>query len=147
MPGQDLRLRRNPAVVWLDDLEPFLNQGVTLQTLREWHAGRPGRIVAATYGGKGRDQGAGVGVVGERGRDVDNVAAASFQHFGDDALRQPEESGLPRWRYAVTSPAPMPREPPVMMATLWSCSVTDAPGVRESGRRGKARDPGGGSGR
>ena len=44
------------TVLWLDDLEPFLDQGVTLQMLREWHAGAPGRIVAATYGGKGSEQ-------------------------------------------------------------------------------------------
>jgi transposase len=55
-PGQDLRLGRTPAVLWLDDLEPFLNQGTTLQTLREWQAPRPGRIVTATYGGKGSEQ-------------------------------------------------------------------------------------------
>lgn len=44
------------SVLWLDDLEPFLNAGATWQTLREWHAGAPSRIVAATYGGKGSDQ-------------------------------------------------------------------------------------------
>jgi len=64
MPGQDLRLGQAPAVLWLDDLEPFLNQGITLQTLREWHAGRPDRIVAATYGGKGSEQIAGATVAG-----------------------------------------------------------------------------------
>jgi tetratricopeptide (TPR) repeat protein len=52
-PGQDLRLGKKQVVLWLDDLEPFLNQGVTLQTLRQWHGGQVGRIVAATFGGKG----------------------------------------------------------------------------------------------
>jgi tetratricopeptide (TPR) repeat protein len=42
-----------PAVLWLDDIEPFLNQGLTLKTLRHWQDGRRGRIVAATYGGRG----------------------------------------------------------------------------------------------
>jgi hypothetical protein len=32
-------------VLWLDDLELFLNQGVTLKTLREWQAGERARIV------------------------------------------------------------------------------------------------------
>ncbi|MBV8541672.1 MAG: hypothetical protein JO364_09355 [Pseudonocardiales bacterium] len=54
-PGQGVGGLADRAVLWLDDLEPFLNQGVTLQTLREWHAGRIGRIVAATYGGKGSE--------------------------------------------------------------------------------------------
>jgi tetratricopeptide (TPR) repeat protein len=54
-PGQSVGQVAARAVLWLDDLEPFLNQGVTLQTLREWHAGIPGRIVAAAYGGKGSE--------------------------------------------------------------------------------------------
>jgi tetratricopeptide (TPR) repeat protein/energy-coupling factor transporter ATP-binding protein EcfA2 len=41
--------------LWLDDLEPFLSQGVTWQMLREWHAGVAEGVVAATYGGKGSD--------------------------------------------------------------------------------------------
>lgn len=53
-PGQAV-LNDEPAVLWLDDLEPFLNQGVTLQTLREWRSGGTGRIITATYGGKGSD--------------------------------------------------------------------------------------------
>jgi tetratricopeptide (TPR) repeat protein len=75
MPGQDLRLGQSPAVLWLDDLEPFLNQSITLQTLREWHAGRPGRIVAATYGGKGSEQIAGATVAG-----VATIAAGVLAH-------------------------------------------------------------------
>ncbi len=54
-PGQSVGGVVAPVVLWLDDIEPFLNQGVTLQTLREWQAGIPGRIVAATYGGKGSE--------------------------------------------------------------------------------------------
>jgi tetratricopeptide (TPR) repeat protein len=41
------------CVLWLDDLEPFLAQGLTFQALREWQEGSPRRIVVATYGGKG----------------------------------------------------------------------------------------------
>jgi hypothetical protein len=75
VPGQDLRLGRAAAVLWLDDLEPFLNQGITLQTLREWHAGGPSRIVAATYGGKGSEQIAGATVGG-----LATVAAGVLAH-------------------------------------------------------------------
>ena len=75
MPGQDLRLGQSPAVLWLDDLEPFLNQSITLQTLREWDADRPGRIVAATYGGKGSEQIAGATVPG-----VATIAAEVLAH-------------------------------------------------------------------
>lgn len=59
------RPARSPlTALWLDDLEPFLNDGVTLGTLREWHAGGRGRIVAATYGGKGSERIAGSKVGG-----------------------------------------------------------------------------------
>ncbi len=42
-------------VLWLDDLEPFLDQGVTFQLLQEWRTRHPTGIVLATYGGKGSD--------------------------------------------------------------------------------------------
>ncbi|MBV9352926.1 MAG: hypothetical protein JOZ23_15535, partial [Mycobacterium sp.] len=54
-PGQPMPTRPKYAVLWLDDLEPFLAQGVTWQTLRDWQSSRPGWIVAATYGGKGSE--------------------------------------------------------------------------------------------
>src|SRR6202171_182904 len=60
-PGQAMPIRAEYAVLWLDDLELFLNEGVTLRTLREWQSGGPGRIVAATYGGKGSEMVAGSG--------------------------------------------------------------------------------------
>lgn len=41
-------------VLWLDDLEPFLNDGTTWRLLHEWHA-QVGGIVVGTYGGKGSD--------------------------------------------------------------------------------------------
>ena len=40
---------------WLDDLEPFVAQGVTLDTLGEWHE-TTGMPVVATYGGKGGER-------------------------------------------------------------------------------------------
>jgi tetratricopeptide (TPR) repeat protein len=42
-------------VLWLDDLEPFLNTGVRLAALTRWQARSGGGIVAATYGGKGSE--------------------------------------------------------------------------------------------
>jgi hypothetical protein len=50
-----LRPQHSRVVLWLDDLEPFLNADVRLATLRRWHAGGAGWIVAATYGGKGSE--------------------------------------------------------------------------------------------
>jgi len=40
------------SVLWLDDLEAFLNDGVTQPTLREWCTRFPKSIVVATYGGR-----------------------------------------------------------------------------------------------
>jgi tetratricopeptide (TPR) repeat protein len=56
LPGEEPPIGDESAVLWLDDIEPFLNQGVTFETLRKWRAGGPNRIVAATYGGKGSEQ-------------------------------------------------------------------------------------------
>ncbi|MEJ3654061.1 hypothetical protein WEH80_13920 [Actinomycetes bacterium KLBMP 9759] len=69
LPGQSPVLRSERAVLWLDNLEPFLNQGLTWQTLHEWHSsGRPGhsgtRIVVATNGGKGSDRVSGAATSG-----------------------------------------------------------------------------------
>jgi hypothetical protein len=50
--GQSSRRDKALTVLWLDDLEPFLNQGLSFQMLSQWHAGGPHRVVAATYGGK-----------------------------------------------------------------------------------------------
>jgi tetratricopeptide (TPR) repeat protein len=54
-PGQDVRTSGR-AVLWLNDLEPLANQGVTMHILRQWHADRRGRVVVATHGGKGSDR-------------------------------------------------------------------------------------------
>ncbi|HEV2071790.1 MAG TPA: hypothetical protein VGR26_18555 [Acidimicrobiales bacterium] len=74
-PGVGLRLPRGRAVLWLDDLEPFLDDGVTLQRLHEWHAGVRGRIVAATYGGKGAAL-----VRGSRTTGLSTIAQQVLQH-------------------------------------------------------------------
>jgi tetratricopeptide (TPR) repeat protein len=53
--------RRVQVVLWLDDLETFIDEGVGLNDLRAWR--RRGAIVVATYGGRGGDRG--------RGRDAE----------------------------------------------------------------------------
>ena len=80
-PGQAVSKANDPAVLWLDDIEPFLNQGVTLQTLREWRSGGRRRIVAATYGGKG----------GER---VAGSAISGLKTIADEVLQYAEEIPL-----------------------------------------------------
>ena len=62
-------------MLWLDDLELFLNQGVTLRTLREWRSGGPGRIIAATHGGKGSELIAGTAIGG-----LTTIATDVLQH-------------------------------------------------------------------
>ena len=52
-PGEEPTVCAEHAVLWLDDLEIFLNSGVDLRTLREWLKVADGRVVVATYGGKG----------------------------------------------------------------------------------------------
>lgn len=96
VPGEGPRWGSGPLVLWLDDLEPFLNEGVTWQTLQEWRGGsRAGspRIVVATYGGKGSERIAGAMVAG-----LATTAGEVLQH----ALEVPltltsvlEESTLP----------------------------------------------------
>jgi hypothetical protein len=63
-PGELSALSEDGSILWLDDLEPFINQGLTLQMLQEWHD-RVGKcIVVATYGGKGSE------IVGDSGSDA-----------------------------------------------------------------------------
>jgi hypothetical protein len=54
-PGQMPKRRRKSVVLWLDDLEPFVNQGLTVQTLRQWRGIVRRGLVAATIGGKGSE--------------------------------------------------------------------------------------------
>jgi tetratricopeptide (TPR) repeat protein len=44
-----------PTVLWSDDLEPFVNEGVTLDALCDWHATVQRGLVATTFGGKGSE--------------------------------------------------------------------------------------------
>jgi hypothetical protein len=39
-----------PAVLWLDDIERFLNGDVSVDEMLSWSSGKQGRIVAATRG-------------------------------------------------------------------------------------------------
>ncbi|HSR93336.1 MAG TPA: tetratricopeptide repeat protein [Solirubrobacterales bacterium] len=55
VPDGSLRETDGRLVVWLDDLETFVAEGVNLDTLREWHR-KTGAIFAATYGGKGSER-------------------------------------------------------------------------------------------
>lgn len=52
-PGPRMADRR--PVLWLDDIEPFIAQGVSLDTLREWHRSTA-MPVLGTYGGKGSER-------------------------------------------------------------------------------------------
>ena len=95
VPGQEPRLGRGPVVLWLDDVEPFLNQGVTWQALQQWHAGGRGgaRVVVGTYGGKGSDRIAGTTAAG-----LATTAAEVMQHALEvpvAATTATEEAGLP----------------------------------------------------
>ena len=76
------------AVLWLDDLEPFLNQGVTLQTLREWRLDRSGWIVVATFGGKGSE------LIGGAAPEVTTLAAEVLQHAREIPLSTTTASEL-----------------------------------------------------
>lgn len=73
--GRSSRRDKAPAVLWLDDLEPFLNQGLSFQMLSQWHAGGPHRVVVATCGGKGSELVAGSGVAG-----LATIAVGVLQH-------------------------------------------------------------------
>lgn len=55
MPGGPLRIEE-PSVLWLDDLEPFTDQGLTPQLIREWFELCPGSLVVGTLGGKGGER-------------------------------------------------------------------------------------------
>lgn len=52
-PHQAPDAKNDRSVLWLDDVEEFLNQGLTLTLLDYWLDVSPQRIVAATLGGKG----------------------------------------------------------------------------------------------
>ena len=51
-PGQVPAVSGRSAL-WLDDLEPFADAGLTVQTLERWHEQFQPCVVVATFGGKG----------------------------------------------------------------------------------------------
>jgi tetratricopeptide (TPR) repeat protein len=50
--GEILLPSRQPAVLWLDDLEPYLSAGITWSTVQDWQQGGNSRFVVATYSGR-----------------------------------------------------------------------------------------------
>lgn len=80
-------------VLWIDDLEPFVGQGMTHRTLDEWRSVAPNGIVVATYGGKGSDLvadsslGAIATLSGEILRDAKEVAIESSTPTEIESLR------------------------------------------------------------
>jgi tetratricopeptide (TPR) repeat protein len=85
------RLRESKPILWLDDLEPFVAQGVTLDTLREWHEAT-GMPVLATYGGKGSER------VGESPgmRELTELTRTLLQHAREILLDATSSSELAR---------------------------------------------------
>lgn len=69
---------RRRAVLWLDDLEPFLGDNVTIHTLLSWRETCAGSVVAATFGGKGAMR-------------VAASTAATVTALADDVLAQARE--------------------------------------------------------
>jgi tetratricopeptide (TPR) repeat protein len=54
-PGEMPYFQAERRILWLDDIEPFLSQGLTLHTLRIWRRLNPRGVIIATAGGKGHD--------------------------------------------------------------------------------------------
>lgn len=77
-------------VLWLDDLEPFLNDGLTRATLQAWRERNEGAIVVATYGGKGSERVAGSSGLGS----IATQVLAAAVEIPLDATVEHEVSGL-----------------------------------------------------
>jgi tetratricopeptide (TPR) repeat protein len=88
-PAPDGQSSASLSVLWLDDLEPFFCQGLTLQTLRDWQAGGPGRIVAATHGGRDGGLTTGSGATG-----LSAIASEVLQHAHEISLEATTEDEL-----------------------------------------------------
>ena len=90
----DSGARRGPRyVLWLDDLEDFVAEGIGTKELRAWH--RKGAIVVATYGGKGgeRDFGADSEWIGALADGIMSLARqVGLQATTPDELKQLPES-------------------------------------------------------
>ncbi|MGN6274891.1 MAG: tetratricopeptide repeat protein [Solirubrobacterales bacterium] len=86
------KLADKDLVVWLDDLETFVAEGVDLDTLREWHE-RSGVVFVATYGGKGSER---IRAAGDTGLRV--ITETLLQHakqIGLTRTNAAELEGLP----------------------------------------------------
>lgn len=97
-PGEEPTVDADQAVLWLDDLEPFLNSGVTLRTLNEWNAVADGRVVVATYGGKGSSQ-----VADEWGSALTSTAQEVLQHAAVVTLAETTEGEVKGLRGQLSS--------------------------------------------
>jgi hypothetical protein len=95
-PGQAMLTANDPAVLWLDDIEVFFNEGVTFNTLREWRSGGTGRIVAATYGARGSEVVAGTAIGG-----LATIAADVLQHARLISLARTSNDELEPLRHLI----------------------------------------------
>jgi tetratricopeptide (TPR) repeat protein len=86
------------TVLWLDDLEPFLNDGVTMATLREWRSRAPGGIVVGTYGGKGSER-----IAGSTSGGLATIAAEVLQRARQIPLEATTIGELGSLRTAVSA--------------------------------------------
>ena len=98
-PGEGLRPDTGTAALWLDDLEPFLNSGVTWRTLCDWHAAARGRIVVATYGGKGSEL-----IAGSQTGGLATIAAEVLGHAREVALQKTTPGELAAVRAQIDPP-------------------------------------------
>ena len=89
--GRAPRIGGLRPVLWLDDLEPFVAQGVTLETLRGWHR-LTAMPVLATYGGKGSER------VGETAgmRELSELTGTLLQHAREIRLEATTQTELQR---------------------------------------------------
>ena len=85
-------------VVWLDDIEPFLNAGVTWQTLNAWRSRASSPAIAvATYGGKGSE------LIGESGSGaLATIAGEVLQQAAEISLAATTASELDPLRTALS---------------------------------------------
>jgi tetratricopeptide (TPR) repeat protein len=91
--GKELATWSPRSVLWLDDVEPFLNDGLTLSSLFHWREGGPGHCVVGTYGGKGLERIAGASVAG-----LTTITTAVLQHARLVGLEPTTDAELGRFR-------------------------------------------------
>ena len=113
--------RPAPTVLWLDDLETFLNDGVTMATLREWRSGARGGIVVGTYGGKGSER-----IAGSASGGLATIAAEVLQSARRDPVGGDHDRASLR-RCAPRSPLSSLRRLSVMVwrRTWWRAQALE----------------------